>query len=100
MCVPYGIAAEGSEFTYVSTQNGLAYVAFVIDVFAWRIAGWRVSGLAQTGFVLDALQQAPHDRRSTQRKGLVHHRDRGVQYVSIRYTERLAEVGIQPSVGM
>ncbi len=88
-----------SDFTYVATWQGFVYVAFIIDVFARRIVGWRVSRSAQTGFVLDALEQALHDRRPTQRGGLVHHSDRGVQYVSIRYTERLAEAGIEPSVG-
>ena len=88
-----------SDFTYVATWQGFAYVAFVIDVFARRIVGWRVSRTAQAGFVLDALEQALHDRRPVQGDGLVHHSDRGSQYVSIRYTERLAEAGIEPSVG-
>jgi transposase InsO family protein len=88
-----------SDFTYVATWQGFVYVAFVIDVFARRIVGWRVSRSAQTGFVLDALEQALHDRRPARRHGLVHHSDRGSQYVSIRYTERLAEAGIEPSVG-
>jgi len=73
-----------SDFTYVSTWQGFVYVAFVIDVFARRIVGWRVSRSMKTDFVLDAL---------------IHHSDRGAQYVSIRYTERLAEAGIEPSVG-
>jgi len=88
-----------SDFTYVATWQGFVYVAFVIDVFARRIVGWRVSRSAQTGFVLDALEQALHDRRPVRRDELIHHSDRGVQYVSIRYTERLAEAGIEPSVG-
>ena len=88
-----------SDFTYVATWQGFVYVAFIIDAFARRIVGWRVSRSAETGFVLDALEQALHDRRPTQRAGLVHHSDRGAQYVSIRYTERLAEAGIEPSVG-
>ncbi len=88
-----------SDFTYVATWQGFVYVAFVIDVFARRIVGWRVSRSAQTGFVLDALEQALHDRRPVRRNELIHHSDRGVQYVSIRYTERLAEAGIEPSVG-
>jgi putative transposase len=88
-----------SDFTYVATWQGFVYVAFVIDVFARRIVGWRVSRSARTGFVLDALEQALYDRRPVRRDGLVHHSDRGVQYVSIRYTERLAEAGIEPSVG-
>jgi putative transposase len=86
-----------SDFTYVATWQGFVYVAFVIDVFARRIVGWRVSRTAQTGFVLDALEQALHDRRPVRRDELIHHSDRGVQYVSIRYTERLAEAGIEPS---
>ena len=88
-----------SDFTYVSTWNGFVYVAFVIDVYARYIVGWRVSRTAHTSFVLDALEQALHDRRPTQGGGLIHHSDRGSQYVSIRYTERLAEAGIEPSVG-
>ena len=87
-----------SDFTYVSTWQGFVYVAFVIDVFARRIVGWKVSSSARTDFVLDALEQALHARRPTQGR-LIHHSDRGVQYVSIRYTERLAEAGIEPSVG-
>jgi len=85
------------DFTYVSTWQGFAYVAFVVDVYARRIVGWKVSRSARTDFVLDALEQALYARR---RDGeLVHHSDRGSQYVSIRYTERLAEAGIEPSVG-
>ena len=80
-----------SDFTYVSTWQGWLYVAFVIDVYARRIVGWRVSSSMQTDFVLDALEQALFDRRPGQADQLVHHSDRGVQYVSIRYTERLAE---------
>ena len=88
-----------SDFTYVSTWQGFVYVAFVIDVFARRIVGWKVSSSARTDFVLDALEQALHARRPAGDEGLVHHSDRGVQYVSIRYSERLAEAGIEPSVG-
>src|SRR6185437_981676 len=88
-----------SDFTYVATWQGFVYVAFVIDAFARRIVGWRVSKTAHAGFVLDALEQALHDRRPVQGSGLVHHSDRGVQYVSIHYTERLADAGIDPSVG-
>jgi putative transposase len=88
-----------SDFTYVCTWQGFVYVAFVIDVFARRIVGWRVSRSARADFVLDALEQALCDRRPIGQGGLVHHSDRGVQYVSIRYTERLAEAGIEPSVG-
>ena len=86
-------------FTYVATWQGFVYVAFVRDVFARRIVGWRVSRLARTGFVLDAIEQALHDRRPARRVGLVHPGDRGTRYLSIRYTERLAEAGIEPSVG-
>ena len=88
-----------SDFTYVATWAGLVYVAFVIDTFARRIVGWRVSRTAHASFVLDALEQALHKRRPTRSGGLIHHSDRGSQYVSIRYTERLAEAGIEPSVG-
>ncbi len=87
-----------SDFTYVSTWQGWLYVAFITDVYARRIVGWRVSRTMQTDFVLDALEQALHDRQPD-RDSLVHHSDRGAQYVSIRYTERLAEAGIEPSVG-
>jgi len=87
-----------SDFTYVATWQGFVYVAFVIDAFARRIVGWRVSRSAQAGFVLDALEQALHERRPID-GGLVHHSDRGVQGVSIRYMERLAQAGIAPSVG-
>jgi transposase InsO family protein len=88
-----------SDFTYVSTWQGWLYVAFVIDVFARRIVGWRVSSTMRTDFVLDALEQALYDRQPERTEALIHHSDRGSQYVSIRYTERLAEAGIEPSVG-
>ena len=88
-----------SDFTYVATWTGFVYVAFVIDTYARRIVGWRVSRTAHASFVLDALEQALHDRRPVQGSRLVHHSDRGSQYVSIRYTERLAEAGVEPSVG-
>ncbi len=88
-----------SDFTYVATWQGFVYVAFVIDAFARRIVGWRVSRTAHATFVLDALEEALHDRRPVHGGGLVHHLDRGVQYVSIRYSERLAEAGIEHSVG-
>jgi transposase InsO family protein len=88
-----------SDFTYVATWTGFVYVAFVIDAYARRIVGWRASRSAQAGFVLDALEQALHARRPLTSGGLVHHSDRGSQYVSIKYTERLAEAGIEPSVG-
>jgi putative transposase len=86
-----------SDFTYVSTWAGMVYVAFVIDVFARRIVGWWVSRTQTASFVLDALEQALHARRPSDSP--IHHSDRGSQYVSIRYTERLAEAGIDPSVG-
>jgi putative transposase len=88
-----------SDFTYVSTWAGFVYVAFVIDVFARRIVGWKASASARTDFVLDALEQALHARKPVGTARLIHHSDRGSQYVSIRYTERLAEAGIEPSVG-
>lgn len=88
-----------SDFTYVATWQGFVYVAFVIDAFARRIVGWRDSRTARAEFVLDALDQALHDRRPVKHGGLVHHSDRGSQYVSIRYSERLAEAGIEPSAG-
>jgi putative transposase len=88
-----------SDFPYVSTWQGWLYVAFVIDVFARRIVGWRVSSSMPTDFVLDALEQALYDRQPERSDVLVHHSDRGSQYVSICYTERLAEAGIEPSVG-
>jgi transposase InsO family protein len=88
-----------SDFTYVSTWQGFVYVAFIIDVFARRIVGWKASSSARTDFVLDALEQALYARRPIDADRLVHHSDRGVQYVSIRYTERLAEAGLEPSVG-
>ena len=88
-----------SDFTYVSTWQGWLYVAFVIDVYARRIVGWRVSSSMHTDFVLDALEQALYARQPERDRSLIHHSDRGSQYVSIRYSERLAEAGIEPSVG-
>ena len=88
-----------SDFTYVVTADGFVYTAFVIDVFARRIVGWKVAHAMRTDFVLDALEQALHQRGDEAATGLVHHSDRGVQYVSMRYTERLADAGIAPSVG-
>jgi putative transposase len=88
-----------SDFTYVATWAGFVYVAFVIDAYARRIVGWRVSRTAHASFVLDALEQALHERHPVGGGGLVHHSDRGSQYVSIKYTERLVEAGIEPSVG-
>jgi putative transposase len=86
-----------ADFTYVATWTGFVYVAFVVDVFARRIVGWRVAQSMSTDLVLDALEQALWSRNETQ--GLVHHSDRGSQYLSIRYTERLTEAGVEPSVG-
>lgn len=88
-----------SDFTYVATWSGFVYVAFVIEAFARRIVGWRASRTAHATFVPDAPEQALHARRPSRSAGLVHHSDRGVQYVSICYTERLAEAGVLPSVG-
>jgi len=88
-----------SDFTYVSTWQGWLYVAFVIDVLARRIVGWRVSSSMTTDFVLDALEQALYARQPGNDGSLIHHSDRGSQYVSIRYSERLAEAAIEPSVG-
>jgi len=88
-----------SDFTYVATWAGFVYVAFVIDAYARRIVGWRVSSTPRTDLVLDALEQALYERRRSHGHDLIHHSDRGVQYLSIRYTERLAESKIAPSVG-
>jgi putative transposase len=88
-----------SDFTYVATWGGFVFVAFVIDVFARRIVGWRVSASMRTDFVLDALEQAICARGHDTLTGLVHHSDQGVQYLSMRYTDRLADAGIAPSVG-
>jgi transposase InsO family protein len=88
-----------SDITYVATWRGFVYVAFVIDAFARRIVGWRASTSLRTDLVLDALEQALYDRRESTVEPLVHHSDRGSQYLSIRYTDRLAEAKIEPSVG-
>ena len=88
-----------SDLTYIATWRGFVYVAFVIDVFARLIVGWRATTSLTAGIALDALEQALHERRLDPEDPLVHHSDRGVQYVSLRYTERLAEAGIEPSVG-
>jgi putative transposase len=88
-----------ADFTYVATWRGFVYVAFVIDIFARRIVGWRVSASLATDFVLDALEQAIYDRCGADVADLVHHSDRGTQYLSMRYTDRLTEAGIEPSVG-
>ena len=86
-----------ADLTYISTWRGPVYAAFVIDVFSRKIVGWRVSKSLRTDLALDALEQALHARSNTDR--LIHHSDRGSQYLSIRYTERLAEAGIDTSVG-
>ncbi len=88
-----------ADFTYVATWTGFVYVAFVVDTFADYIVGWRVSRTAHTSFVLDALDQAICQRRPVKGAGLTHHSDRGSQYLAIKYTERLAEAGIESSVG-
>ena len=87
------------DFTYVHTWTGFVYVAFVIDAFARRIVGWKVSTSATAGFVLDALEQAIHARRPVPEDALIHHSDRGVQYLAMSYTQRLAEAELVPSVG-
>jgi transposase InsO family protein len=86
-----------ADLTYVVTWRGFVYVAFIIDVFSRKIVGWRVSSSLRSDLALDALEQALHER--TEREDLIHHSDRGVQYLSIRYTERLSEAGINASVG-
>ena len=88
-----------ADFTYVATWRGFVYVAFVIDVFARRIVGWCVSASLRTDFVLDALEQAIAHRCGDGLGALVHHSDRGTQYLSMRYTDRLTDAGIEPSVG-
>ena len=88
-----------ADVTYVATWRGFVYVAFVIDAYARRIVGWRVSNSLQTGLALDALEQALYDRQKSGAEELIHHSDRGVQYLSIRYAERLQDAGIEPSVG-
>lgn len=88
-----------ADLTYVATWRGFVYVAFVIDVFSRRIVGWRVSTSLRSDLALDALEQALYERRRAKMGPLVHHSDRGTQYLSIRYTNRLAEAGIEPSVG-
>jgi len=87
-----------ADFSYVATWRGFVYVAFVVDVFARRIVGWRVFSSLATDFVLDALEQAIYDRCGAGAAGLVHHSDRGTQNLSMRYSDRLAEAGIAPSV--
>ena len=86
-----------ADFTYVATWSGFVYTAFVIDVFARRIIGWRVARSMRTDLVLDALEQAIWSRCPPQ--GVIHHSDHGSQYLSIRYSERLTEIGVEPSTG-
>lgn len=88
-----------ADLTYVTTYFGVAYTAYVTDVFSRRIVGWKVSSSLRTDLALDALEMAMWARRADDLSGLVHHSDRGVQYLSIRYTERLAEAGAVCSVG-
>jgi putative transposase len=88
-----------SDLTYVATWRGFIYVAFVIDAYSRRNVGWRVSSSLKSDLALDALEQAIAERQEASEEGLIHHRYRGVQYLSIRYTERLAGAGIEPSVG-
>jgi transposase InsO family protein len=88
-----------ADLTFVATWRGFVYVAFIIDAYARRIVGWRVSSSLQTDIALDALEQALYDRGVNKQTDLIHHSDRGVQYLSIRYADRLTEVGITPSVG-
>jgi putative transposase len=88
-----------ADITYVSTWSGFCYAAFVIDAFSRRIVGWRVSSSLRAELALDALEMAIWSRRSADLEGLVHHSDRGVQYLAIRYTERLADEGAVTSVG-
>jgi transposase InsO family protein len=86
-----------ADLTYVATWVGFVYVAFITDVFSRKIVGWRVSSSLRSDLALDALEQALYARPDISQ--LVHHSDRGVQYLSIRYTERLAEAGVEPPVG-
>ena len=87
-----------SDFTHFATWKGFAYVVFIINAYARRIVGWQVNVSAHAGLVLDALEQTVHDRGPVKGSGLVHHSDRGSQHLSIKYTERLSEAGIEPSV--
>jgi transposase InsO family protein len=86
-----------ADLTYVATWRGFVYVAFITDVFSRKIVGWRVSSSLRSDLALDALEQALHARPDLEK--LVHHSDRGVQYLAIRYTEKLKDAGIEPSVG-
>ena len=86
-----------ADITYVATWSGFVYVAFVADVFSRRVVGWRASSSLRSDLALDALEQALHTR--PQHHGVVHHSDRGTQYLSFRDTERLLQAGLEPSVG-
>lgn len=88
-----------ADLTYVKTHSGFVYVAFVVDTFSRFVVGWQVSTSLRSDLALDALEMAIHSRQVAPDSGLVHHSDRGVQFLSIRYTERLAEAGINASVG-
>ena len=93
-----GSKEMANDFTYISTWASFIDVAFVIDTYTRRIVGWRASRTAHMGFVLDALEEALHDRRPLHRGELVQHSDTGSQYVSLKYSERLSKAGIEPSV--
>ena len=95
----FGTTPRSDPYTYVKTHAGWVYVAFIIDVFSRFVVGWQVSRSLHTELALDALEMAIWVRRGEQLDGLVHHSDRGVQYLAIRYTERLAEAGVVASVG-
>ena len=88
-----------ADLTYVKTHTGWVYVAFVVDVFSRRVVGWQVSTSLRSDLAIDALEMAVYARRDQDLSNLVHHSDRGVQYLSIRYTERLDEAGAVASVG-
>jgi transposase InsO family protein len=98
-CAPAPNRLWVADLTYVKTHQGFCYVAFVIDVYSRKVVGWQVSTSLRSDLALDALEMAIHSRKRSELRGLVHHSDRGVQFVSIRYTERLSEAGIEPSVG-
>jgi putative transposase len=93
------ISDQATDLTYVKTHSGWVYVAFVVDVCSRFVVGWQASRSLRTDLALDALEMALWARRAEPLAGLIHHSDRGVQYLAIRYTERLAEAGVVPSVG-
>ena len=88
-----------ADLTYVKTHSGWVYVAFIVDVFSRFVVGWQAARSLRTDLALDALEMALWARRAGHRTGLIHHSDRGVQYLAVRYTERLAEAGVVASVG-